>query len=190
VTAEGNVLNITTTQDETKRVTVSSRPNMINVTKETSVHNIFYNTSNTFYTEKPVNTSEYINATVLEHTTRLDDTIIITNARNTSERNMTGPNYNMDNSILNTFITLNMTMNKVSNPENNTFLLFPTSRQNETDNSNIRYHNTTNYNRLTSTGSTYNITVYDNHLDSNYVNSNTQKNNNIIDTNTASENIQ
>lgn len=163
---------------------------MINVTKETNVQNIFYNTSNTFYTEKPVNTPEYINTTVLEHTTRLDDTIIITNARNTSERNMTGPNYNMDNSILNTFITLNMTINKVSNPENHSFLLFPTSRQNETDNSNIRYHNTTNYNRLTSTGSTYNITVYDNHTDSNYVNSNTQKNNNTIDTNTASENIQ
>lgn len=191
MTAEGNVFNITTTQDETKRVTVSSRPNIINVTKETNLHNIFYNTSNTFYTEKPVNTSEYLNATVLEYTTRLDDTIMITNARNTSELNMTEPNYNMDNSTLNTFITLNMTINKVSNPENNnTFLLFPTSRQNETDNSNVRYQNTTNYNTFTSTGSKYNITVYDNHLDSNYVNSNIQKYNNTIDTNTASENIQ
>lgn len=169
---------------------VSSMLNIINVTKETNLHNIFHNTSNTFYTENPVNTSEYINVTVLEHTTRLDDTIMNINARNTSELNMTEPNYNMDNSILNTFITLNMTINKLSNPENNnTFFLFPTSGQNEADNSNTRYQNTTNYNTLTSTSNKYNITVHDNHMGSNYVNPNKQTSN-TIDKNTASENIQ
>ena len=169
---------------------VSSMLNIINSTKETNLHNIFYNASNTFDTKKQVNTSEYIHATILEYTTRLDDTIMIMNARNTSEFNMTEPNYNMDNSILNTFITLNTTTHKVSNPENNhSFLLFPTSRQNETDISNVRYQNTTNYNTLTSTGNQYNITEYENHLGNNYVNSNTQKNN-TIDKNTAGENIQ
>lgn len=162
---------------------VSTMLNTINVPKETNLHNIFYNTSKTFYTEKPVNTA-------LEHTTRLDDTIMIMNARNTSELNMTEPNYNMDNSILKTLTILNMTINKVSNPENNnTFLLFPTSRQNETDNSNVRYQTTTNYNTLNSTGSKCNITVHDNNLGSNYVNSNTQKNN-TTDKNTASDNVQ
>jgi len=164
--------------------------NVINVTNETTLHNTFYNTSNTFYTEKPVNTSEYSDAVVLEHTTDLADTIMIMNARNTSELNMTERNCNMDNSIFNTFMTLNMTKNKVSNLEDyNTFLLFPTSRQNETDDSNVRYQNTINYNTFTSTDSKYNITVYDNHLGSNYVNSNTQKSN-TIDKNIASENIQ
>lgn len=174
MTTEGNVFNITT----------------INVTKETNLHNIFHNTSNPFYTEKPFNTSEYINATVLEHTTRSDYTTMIMNVSNTSELNKTELNYNMDNSILNTIVALNMTINNVSNPENNnTFILFPTSGQNEKDNSNVRHQNTTNYNTLTSTGSKYNITVYDNHLGSNHVNSNTQKNS-TIDKNTASENIQ
>ena len=169
---------------------VSSMLNIINVTRETNLHDTFYITSNTFYTEKPVNASEYINAAILEHTTRLDDTIMIMNSRNSSELNMTEPNYNMDNSTLNTITTFNMTINKVSNPEsNNTSLLFPTSRQNETDNSNVRYQNTTNYSTLNSTVSKYNITVYDTHLGSNYVNSDTQKYN-TIDKNTASENIQ
>jgi len=190
VTTEGNVFNITTTQDETKRIMVSSMLNIINVTKETNLHNILHNTSNTFYSEKPVNTSEYIHATVLEHTTRLDDTIMIMNVRNTSELNITEPNYNMDNSTLNTFVTLNMMINNVSKAENNnTFILFPTSGQNEKGNSNVRYQNSTNYNTLTSTGSKYNITVYDNRLGSNHLNSNTQKNG-TIDKNTASENIK
>lgn len=190
MTTEGNVLNITTTQDETKRVMVSSLLNITNVTKETNLHNIFYNTGNTSDTEKQVNTSEYINATVLEYTTRLDDTAMIMNARNTSELNIIEPNHNKDNSILNTFITLNMMTNTVSNPENNdTYLLFPTSRQNDTDNSSVRYQNTTNYNTLASTCSKCNITDYGNHLDNNYLNSNTHKNN-TTDKYTASENIQ
>lgn len=169
---------------------VSSMLNVTNVTEENNLRNIFHNTSNTFYTEKPVITSEYINVTVLEYTTKLDDTIMIMNVRNTSELNIAEPNYNTDNSILNTFVTLNMTINNASNPENNnTFILFPTSVKNERDNSNVGYQNTTNYNTLTSTGSIYNVTVYDNDLGGNHVNSNTQKNS-TIDKNTASENLQ
>jgi hypothetical protein len=192
VTTEGNVFNITTTQDETKRVIVSSMPNIINVTKDTNLHNMFYNTSNTFYTEKQVNTSENSNITVLEYTTRLGNTTMITNARNMSELHMTELNQNMDNSILNTFVTLNTTINKVTNPENNnTLLTFPISKQNETDNLNARYQNTTNYSTLTSTGSKYNITENDDHLGNYDVNSNTQTNNSINNNNnTASENIK
>jgi hypothetical protein len=189
VTTEGKV-SITTTQGETKTGMVPSIPNIINITKDTILPNTFYSTSNTLYTKKQVNTSEKINTAVLEHTFSVEDTTKIMNAANTSQGHMTELNYKNDNSILNTFLTLNTTMNKFTNLENNnTFPIFPTLRQNETDNPNARYQNATNYNKLNSSGITYHIPENDNHLDNNDTNSNTQTSNSI-DKSTASENIK
>jgi hypothetical protein len=180
VTTEGNAANINTTPDEMQETLLSI--NIINITEDTDINNNAHNASNIFYNEKQVTFAENINATMSEFMTTLDNTTTIMNVMNTAK---------FDNIIDNiTFVNLNNSVDSVTNSEkNNTFIIFPTKTENETNDSNISNQNITNKNTISSAGIEQKITEKNCHLDNNNVNSDTQTNISV-DNNTANENIK
>lgn len=184
VTTEGNVANIDTTPDEMQETLLSS--NIINITEDTDINNTAHNASNIFYNDKEVNFAENIDATMSGFMATLDNTTTVMNAINTAKLNNTN-----DNITLQTFINLNNSIDNVTISEkNNSFIIFPTKTENETDKSNIHNQNTTNENTFSSVGNEQKITEKNSHLHNNInVNSDTQRNISV-DNDIANENIK
>ncbi|PNF21045.1 hypothetical protein B7P43_G08412 [Cryptotermes secundus] len=183
VTTEENVANVNTTPDEMQETVLSI--NIINITEDTDINNTAHNTSNIFYNEKQLNFAENSNVTMSEFMTTLDGTTTVMNAINTE----TLDNAN-DNITLKTFINMNKSTDNVTNSEKkNTFIIFSSKRENETDDSNISNQNTTNKNTFSSVDIEQKITENNSHLDNNNVNLDTQTNISV-DNNIANENIK
>lgn len=150
--------------------------NRINITEGNNLNNTVHNTINIFYSEKEVNTTENINATVAEYMNKSDNTTTLMNARNKAKLSIKELNNTMNSTNSNMFINLKTSKN-VTNLENNcTLITTLTTRPNEIGNSTIQNQNTTSNNTFSSIGKKHNITENSSHLDIIYIISHTQTN--------------
>jgi hypothetical protein len=165
--------------------TTSLPSNIISVTKDTNISNNVHNTSNIFYNEGQVNFAENINFTLSEFMTTFEYTTTVMNAINSAKLNNTN-----DNITLKTFVNFNNSKDNISNfKKNNTFIMFPSATENQTDYSNINIENTTNRNTFINIAIEEKITEKNSQLDKDHVNSDTQANISV-DNDITNENIK